>query len=145
MFDRFAAMMAASDPWWTLGLDADACRAGFDGPYKEVFIAYRDEEPMGFAILQTGGTFSGYIQTLFVLQPFRGSGFGKRLLGFCEDHVHQTSPNIFICVSSFNTRALRLYEEVGYALVGTLKDFLVPGFDELLLRKTTGPRQGYKK
>jgi len=42
-------------------------------------------------------------------------------------------------------RALRLYEEVGYALVGTLKDFLVPGFDELLLRKTTGPRQGYKK
>jgi [ribosomal protein S18]-alanine N-acetyltransferase len=145
MFDRFSAMMAASDPWWTLGMDAAACRAGFDGPYKEVFIAYRDEAAMGFAILQTGGTFSGYIQTLFVLQPFRRQGFGKKLLRFCEDYVHETSPNIFICVSSFNTRALRLYQEVGFTLIGTLKDFLVPGFDELLLRKTIGPKIGYKR
>jgi [ribosomal protein S18]-alanine N-acetyltransferase len=138
-------MMAANDPWKTLGLDQAACRTGFDGPCKEVFIAHRKDEPAGFAIVQTGGTFNGYIQTLFVREPYRSDGLGRQLLAYCEGLIIKTSPNIFICVSSFNTRALRLYQEAGYSLVGTLNNFLVPGYDELLLRKTIGPKIGYKK
>jgi [ribosomal protein S18]-alanine N-acetyltransferase len=145
IFDRFAAMMAASDPWKTLGMDAADCRAGFEGAAKLVLIACSRDEPAGVAIVQVGGTFNGYVQTLFVAEAFRGGGLGKQLLAYCEGHIIKTSPNIFICVSAFNTRALRLYQEAGYTLVGTLKDFLVPGFDELLLRKTTGPKLGYKK
>jgi muramoyltetrapeptide carboxypeptidase LdcA involved in peptidoglycan recycling len=76
---------------------------------------------------------------------FRGGGQGRQLLAYCEGHIIKTSPNIFICVSSFNTRALRLYQEVGFTFIGTLKDFLAPGFDELLLRKTIGPKLGYQK
>lgn len=145
LFDMLSAMMAACDPWKTLGMDAAACRAGFDGPSKEVFVAGRVDEPAGLAILQVGGSFDGYIQTLFVLEKFRGGGLGKQLLDFCEDHIHQTSPNVFICVSAFNTRALRLYRAAGFTSVGVLKDFLAPGFDELLLWKTIGPKLAYKK
>ena len=144
-YDLFAAMMAASDPWKTLGMDAADCRAGFDGPFKEIFVANRKDEPAGLAIVQVGGTFNGYIQTLFVLPPYRSHGLGKQLLAYCEGHIVKTSPNIFICVSSFNTRALRLYQETGYTLVGTLNNFLAPGYDELLLRKTIGPKIGYTK
>jgi ribosomal-protein-alanine N-acetyltransferase len=138
-------MMAASDPWKNVGMDLATCRAGFDGPNKEVFVVERKGEAAGFAILQVGGSFNGYIQTLFVSEGCRGCGLGKELLEFCEDYIHQTSHNVFICVSAFNGRALRLYQEVGFTLVGTLTDFLAPGFDELLLRKTIGPRLGYKK
>jgi ribosomal protein S18 acetylase RimI-like enzyme len=143
VFDRLAQMMAASAPWKTLGMDAAACRAGFDGPGKEIVIAGSAGEPMGLAILQLAGSFSGYIQTLFVAEGFRGRGLGKQLLDHCERRIHQFSPNVFICVSGFNTRALRLYEEQGFIHVGTLIDFLVKGHDELLLRKTLGPKIGY--
>lgn len=148
LFDRFAEMMAATDPWKTLGMDGVACRAGFEGGFeggcKEIHVAYWKDEPAGLVILQVCGTFNGYIQTLFVAEAFRGRGFGKRLLEFCEERVYRVSPNIFICVSTFNIRALRLYEAVGFTVVGELKDFLKPGFDEWLLRKTIGPRLGFE-
>jgi ribosomal protein S18 acetylase RimI-like enzyme len=143
LFDTFAEMMAATDPWKTLGMDVAACRAGFEGPCKETFVARFKDEPAGLVTLQVCGTFNGYIQTLFVPETFRGKGFGKQLLEFSEDRIYRTSPNIFICVSTFNTRALHLYQAMGFNLTGVLKDFLKPGFDELLLRKTTGPKLGY--
>jgi ribosomal protein S18 acetylase RimI-like enzyme len=64
---------------------------------------------------------------------------GKQLLAFCEQRILQHSPNVFICVSTFNTRALRLYEMSGFTPVGKLTDFVKPGYDEWLLRKTVGP------
>jgi len=44
-----------------------------------------------------------------------------------------------MCVSDFNTGARRLYERLGYRLVGELTDYIVAGRSELLLRKTGGP------
>jgi len=32
-----------------------------------------------------------------------------------------------------------LYERLGYEVVGELKDYIVPGHSEMLLRKTIGP------
>jgi ribosomal-protein-alanine N-acetyltransferase len=144
LFDTMAEMMAASDPWMTLGMDMAACRAGFEGRCKEVFVARWNGEPAGLSILQVCGSFNGYIQTLFVPEAFRGRGFGKRLLAFCEDRIHRVSPNVFICVSTFNARALSLYQEAGFTVVGVLNDFLRLGFDEWLLRKTIGPKWGYE-
>jgi hypothetical protein len=46
---------------------------------------------------------------------------------------------MFLCVSSFNVRARALYQRLGYALVGELTDFLLPGASELILRKRLGP------
>ena len=56
----------------------------------------------------------------------------------CTLEIFRDSPNVFICVSSFNAGARRLYERLGFELVGTLRELHVPGHDELLLRKTTG-------
>jgi ribosomal-protein-alanine N-acetyltransferase len=143
-YDRFAAMMANSDPWTTLGMDAAACRAGFQGPCKEIFVATFKDEPAGLAILQVCGSFNGYIQILFIAEAFRGRGLGKQLLTFCEKRIFQHSPNVFICVSTFNTKAHRLYEKSGFTPVGKLKDFVKPGYDEWLLRKTAlTPPSGY--
>ena len=49
------------------------------------------------------------------------------------------TPNVFICASSFNPAAQRLYERLGYTVVGELTDYIARGHSEILLRKTTGP------
>jgi ribosomal protein S18 acetylase RimI-like enzyme len=89
------------------------------------------------------GAFVGYIQTVCIDPSCRGRGLGTRLLQFAEERILRVSPNIFMCVSSFNDAARRLYLRLGYHVVGELPDFIVQGHSEILLRKTVGPSTGY--
>jgi ribosomal-protein-alanine N-acetyltransferase len=143
-FREGALLMSVTDPWITLETPYDSCLTAFEGPCKEVYVLEQNDQMAGFVILQVCGTFNGYIQTICIKEALRGKGLGKKLLHFCEERIHKTSPNIFICVSSFNKGAIKLYYEFGFALVGTLKNFVRDGSDELLLRKTIGPRQEFK-
>jgi [ribosomal protein S18]-alanine N-acetyltransferase len=138
-----AKMMAATDPWITLEMDYEQCLKAFPGEFKEIYVVEKENVIAGFVILQTAGTFSGYIQTICVDATFRGRGFGKMLLHYCDERVLKFSPNLFICVSSFNKGAIKLYYDFGFKLVGELDNFVKKGFTELLLRKTVGPRVGY--
>jgi ribosomal protein S18 acetylase RimI-like enzyme len=143
IFAICAAMMYKTDPWITLGMNYEQCRTAFDGICKEIYIIETGNKIAGFVIIQVCGTFSGYIQTICIDEEFRGRGFGRKLLNFCEERILKFSPNIFICVSSFNKDAARLYYDFGFKLVGELENFVIDGFSELLLRKTVGPRVGY--
>jgi ribosomal-protein-alanine N-acetyltransferase len=143
-FKKCAQMMAGTDPWVKLGIDYNQCLKAFEGEYKEVYaVKYRDDLA-GFVILQVCGTFSGYIQSICISEEYRGMGIGTTVIGFCEKRILEFSPNIFICVSAFNNGAEKLYYKLGYKLVGELESFLKEGFTELLLRKTVGPRLGYR-
>ena len=144
VFKNCAKIMAHSDPWITLGLNYDDCLKAFDGIGKEVYTLKNEQELIGFVVLQTSGSFKGYIQTLAIDKAFRGIGYGTILLQFCENKILQYSPNVFICVSSFNTGALQLYKKSGFLQVGELTNFVKEGFTEILLRKTVGPINGYK-
>jgi [ribosomal protein S18]-alanine N-acetyltransferase len=139
-----ALMMSATAPWTQYGMDYQQCLSAFEGPCKEIYTLEHSGETGGFVILQVCGTFNGYIQTLCIQEKYRGKGLGKKLLQFCEDRILNFSPNIFICVSDFNKGALKLYQEFGFELIGELKDFMKDGISELLLRKSFGPRIGYK-
>jgi [ribosomal protein S18]-alanine N-acetyltransferase len=142
-FSECALMMSLSDPWITLGLSYEYCIKAFEGEFRELWLANIDQGLAGFVIMQTQGTFKGYIQTIFIVKTCRGRGLGKDLIQFCEERILEYSPNIFICVSSFNKGALRLYEELGYKRVGELEHFLKQGYSEFLYRKTIGPIAGY--
>lgn len=143
-FQVCALMMSVTDPWITLDMNYDQCLGAFVGSSKEIYVMRYNNEIVGFVIIQTDGTFAGYIQTICINKDNRGKGFGKKLLEFCEERILKISPNIFICVSSFNKGAIKLYHEFGFKLVGELENFVKEGFTELLLRKTVGPRVGYK-
>jgi [ribosomal protein S18]-alanine N-acetyltransferase len=138
-FKICALMMSASEPWITFKMDYNDCIKAFDGPSKEIYVIEQKGNIEGFVVLQLSGTFKGYIQTLCVQGNQRGKGLGKKLLQFCEHRILKISPNIFICVSSFNSGAIRLYENFGFKHVGKLENFVKEGFTELLLRKTVGP------
>ena len=139
-----ALMMYKTDPWITLGMNYDQCVTAFEGTSKEIYVIETENTIAGFVILQICGTFSGYIQTICIDEVYRGRGFGKELLHFCEERIHKFSPNVFICVSSFNKGAIKLYYEFGFKLIGELENFVKDGFTELLLRKTVGARVGYQ-
>jgi ribosomal-protein-alanine N-acetyltransferase len=144
-FEVCAGIMATSDPWLKLGMDIYACLKAFEGAFKEVHVLKKGNEIIGFVVIQTHGTFKGYIQTIAISQAYRGAGYGTQLLQYCEERILKFSPNIFICVSSFNERAIHLYYKLGFKLIGELKDFVKEHFTELLLRKTVGPILGYEE
>jgi ribosomal-protein-alanine N-acetyltransferase len=135
--------MAASEPWTTLGRSYQTSLDIIRDPTREVYVA-RDETGLaGFLILCMTGAFVGYIQTVCIAPARRGHGFGTRLVEFAEQRILRVSPNVFMCVSSFNLGARRLYGRLGYEVIGELTDYIVQGQSELLLRKTLGPLTGF--
>ena len=132
-------MMAGTEPWITLRRDYDAClRVALDET-RERYVALDRDRLAGFVVLNLKGSFVGYVQTLCAAPEYRGRGVGTALLAFAEERIFREHPNVFICVSDFNPGARRLYERLGYSLVGELPDYVIAGHSELLLRKTRGP------
>lgn len=136
---RCSKLMLESEPWITLRFDAGRCDKAMRGDHKEVYIALADGEFAGFAVVQLYGVLRGYIQTLAVVPGMRGKGLGTALIRYCENRILRDHPNVFICFSSFNPDAGRLYQRLGYQKIGELKDYLVKGYDEIILRKSTVP------
>ncbi len=139
--DAAATMIVTSEPWITLRRDRETMLKVLNDPTREVYAATTDGEVIGVLILHLAGLLNGYLQTVAVRKDWRCSGVGTRLIQFAEERIFQQSPNVFICVSSFNEHAQRLYARLGYERVGELKDYSVRGLHEYLLRKTKGPWQ----
>jgi [ribosomal protein S18]-alanine N-acetyltransferase len=144
--DRCAEIMATSEPWITLGRTRDqATRVLSDREVQEVYVAVHRDAVVGFVILVLKGAFVGYIRTIAVEEDWRSRGLGRRLISFAEERIFRDSPNVFICVSSFNPRARALYERLGYELIGELRDYIIPGNSELIMRKTLGPYSEFRR
>lgn len=136
--------MANSEPWVTLKRTYEESVRMLNDPIREVYVAEMSRDVAGFAILQMKGAFVGYIQTVGVFPNWRDRGIGSRLIQFAEDRIFSEAPNAFICVSSFNEGAHRLYERLGYKVVGELTDYIIPGHSEVLMRKTIAPLTEFK-
>ncbi len=134
-----ARMMAQTEPWITLRRDYEACLRVMLDETRERYVAYRGRDLAGLLVLNLRGAFVGYIQTVCAAAQARGTGVGTALVAFAEERIFREFRNVFICVSDFNHGARRLYERLGYRLVGELVDYVVAGHSELLLRKTRGP------
>lgn len=140
-----ARMMAASEPWITLRRDYAASLRNLSSPEKEIHLAVRGRDILGFIVLNLHGGFVGYIQSICVAPQWRSRAVGRKLVAFAEERVFREYPNLFICVSSFNHAAQRFYRNLGYEVVGELKNFLVDGHSEILLRKTIGSLTEFRK
>lgn len=138
-----AAIMAESEPWITLGRDFDASLAVVCNPDREVWVAVADGAVVGFVVLAMRGGFPGYIQSIGVHPAWRSRHVGRSLLARVEGRVFEETPNVFLCVSSFNPRARAFYEANGYEHIGTVTDYVVRGHDELIMRKSVGPLSGF--
>jgi ribosomal-protein-alanine N-acetyltransferase len=140
-----AQMMASSEPWISLRRGYDASLKILADSEREVYLATVGREIVGFTIINMHGAFVGYLQSVCVAPEWRGKGFGSKLMDYVEKRILSETPNVFICVSSFNRRVQKLYERRGYEVVGELKNFIIPGHSEILLRKTIAPLNEFKK
>ncbi len=139
-----ALLMSRSEPWITLERNYEKCLQSLQGDFKEVYVVRSQNEFVGFVVLQMAGTFRGYIQTICIKQDFRNKGIGAMVLKFCENRIFKMSANVFMCVSSFNYKAQELYRKLGYEQVGELKDFIIRGHAEILLRKSISTINEFK-
>jgi ribosomal protein S18 acetylase RimI-like enzyme len=134
-----ARLMAGSAPWITLGRTFESAVRTLQDPGKELHVVFDNGQVTAFVLLDLRGLLCGYIQSVCVLSSRRQRGLGTALIQWAEARIFRDSPDVFLCVSSFNIDAQRLYQRLGYEVVGRFADFVVPGHDELLLRKTNGP------
>ena len=140
-----ARIMVGSEPWITLKRTYEDSAKMMGDALRETYVALAGDEIAGFLILRMDGPLSGYLQTVGVAPEWRGKGIGSRLVGFAEERIFRDRPNVFMCVSSFNPDALRLYKKLGYEVIGEIDDFIVKGHSEVLLRKTIAPLYDFFK
>jgi ribosomal-protein-alanine N-acetyltransferase len=130
-----ARLMASTDPWITLGRSYEHCLARCRQPEFVVQVIRNSEQPRGFVLIHpTGLAGSPYIATIAIARESRGQGLGVALLDYAEQYFPEAR-HIFLCVSSFNVAARRLYERRGYSQVGELKDYVIAGASEILMHK----------
>ena len=134
--DLAAHLLASSEPWIRLSITEEQCRKNCHDPEFQLYIACKGEKPAGVILLDPRGVAgSPYIKSIAVFPEFRGQGIGSNLLSFTEDHFRKKSRHLFICVSSFNERARKLYERSGFHPVGELRDYIIEGASEILMHK----------
>jgi [ribosomal protein S18]-alanine N-acetyltransferase len=131
-----ARLMAASEPWITLRADEEQCLKACLHPEHLVFIAHDCGQAAGLIVLHPRGLAGApYIKSICISESFRGKGVGVSMILFSENLFRPDSRHIFLCVSSFNTRAQAFYKRLGYNKVGEFQDYIIRGASELLFHK----------
>ncbi len=139
--DWAAQLMSGSEPWITLGRGFEDCRKACGDESCLLFVAHLEGQPCGFILLHPRGVAgSPYIRSIAVAAPYRDRGIGRLLVEFAEDLFREKARFIFLCVSSFNTKARALYERLGFAAAGELADYVIDGASEILMSKRLVPR-----
>ncbi|MEA4812459.1 MAG: GNAT family N-acetyltransferase [Anaerolineaceae bacterium] len=131
-----AEMMQSTSPWSVFGRSFEECLSAFNTEGKFAFGAYSIKDLLGFVVVDITGPLPCYIQALCIAQKHRGQGIGSALMDYAEQFIFLRSPNAFLCYSDFNPSVRIMYERRGYSLIGTLHNYMIPGHDEYLMRKS---------
>jgi ribosomal protein S18 acetylase RimI-like enzyme len=140
-----AEIMLNSEPWSTLGFNYERLLDNLKDKMSEVYVMYHKTELIGLAIIQLRGPLSGYIKSIAIAPGWQNNNLGKTLMDYVEQIILKSCPNVFLCVSSFNSNARKFYLNIGYECIGELKNYVANGYSELLMRKTTGPLNEFER
>ncbi len=139
--DSVVGILTSSDPWKQLGFTAvDWNRIFAPLPVgRDTFVLEIEGQVLGIAIVRRKFLFGDYLELLGIAPSAIGQGLGRRLLSHVESLTFARAKNMFACVSDFNDAARAFYRKQGYKEIGPMPNFLIPGYAEILLRKTAGP------
>jgi GNAT superfamily N-acetyltransferase len=132
-----ADAMASMAPWRTLQISAARLANAFaEGDDHLHQWAIRDGSACaGVVSIRSPWLYGPYLSLLAVLPGHQAGGIGAVILEWMEHEVRGTAPNIWACVSAFNSRAQKFYERHGFERTAMLDDLIRPGFAEVLIRK----------
>jgi ribosomal protein S18 acetylase RimI-like enzyme len=135
--EAIGALLAAMDPWATLGVTAAGLAAylGRDDPALRRYAVRVEGAVAGVVCVRWPWLRGPYIELLGLAPTCQGRGIGAELLAWTEAEARKAGSNLWVAASSFNPRALEFYRRQGFVEVGLIEDLVRPGFDEVLLRK----------
>jgi [ribosomal protein S18]-alanine N-acetyltransferase len=143
--EKCALITSESEPWKFLKISYEDSLKTLMNPAYETYILHDENDICGFITIEMEGALAGYVKRLAVKKEMQNQNCGRMLMNFAEKRIFADKPNVFLCVSSFNKKALAFYKKLGYKKTGVLKNYLVMGHSEYLLRKTIGPLLKFEK
>jgi len=131
-----ARLQSTSEPWVSLGVSEEKTLQSLHDPAYQVFIGHQNNKACGVLIIDPRGVAgSPYIKSIAVTEESRNLGIGASLINYAEESFKNRSRYIFLCVSSFNTKARSFYKKLGYTIVGEIEDYIIDGASEFLMSK----------
>jgi len=126
-----ATACAAIDPWKCLGYQAATLEAYLrrDDPALHRFVI---GDLDGLLALRRPWLRGAFIEMLAVFPGRQGQGLGRGAVQWAA--AQDQSANLWATVSAFNAEARHFYQTVGFVEVAPLRDLVVTGQDEVLLR-----------
>ena len=104
-----------------------------EDPRQHVFVAQRDENLLGFAVINSaapcpyGDTKAIELATLYVQEHFIGTGLGTALIQAAQHWAYdQHQCPLWLKVNAQNHRAIGFYESHSYSKTGSI-DFVLGG------------------
>lgn len=138
-------LILSSEPWITLGYDETNVQAIVRSAASEhLLLARADGRVIGFALSSPGILLGEYLRILVVDPAHHALGVGRALMAELERRAFHIWPNVYLCVSDFNPGARAFYRRIGYQEVGALRDLLIAGKDEILMRKTIAAWRAFR-
>jgi GNAT superfamily N-acetyltransferase len=139
---HIGGLLACRDPWARLGIDADTIARQFvpGSPAAYPFAIRSGGCVVGGVLVRHPWLLGPYLNLVGIHPSARRKGIGAAVLGWLEGEAQRAGTrNIWLCVSAFNADAQHFYRRHGYREVATLDDLVVPGEDEVLMRKRLEP------
>lgn len=134
-----ANQLAQQEPWHTLAYTSDvlyrylasSCQASM------CFAVMREGEIAGVVCVCFPWLRGVYLELIGLFPQAQGQGIGRAVCDWLEQEISNHTDNIWTLVSSFNLPARRFYSNCHFMEIGILKDFIRPGYDEILMRRIT--------
>jgi ribosomal protein S18 acetylase RimI-like enzyme len=126
------------EPWSVMHYPAEKLAAYLASPDAGAarYVVRVKENEAGVVSVRHPWLKGPYLELLALLPEAQNQGIGARIMAWFESTaLSHRARNLWVCASSFNTRALRFYERHGFVRAATLPGLVADGYDEILLRK----------
>jgi ribosomal protein S18 acetylase RimI-like enzyme len=133
-----AQTLVRMEPWYTLNYKMDNLSNYLYRPdpllYRYAIVV--NQQIMGVVCVRYPWLQDAYLELLAIYPTCQGQGVGREVLQWIEAELFKVHcHHLWLLVSSFNHQAQRFYQKLGFVEMGQLEDFVVAGYDEILLRK----------
>lgn len=137
----YAGQLTQMEPWSRLGYTAARLyrQLSARSPERHAYIITCDDQDAGILCLR-GPWWNGiYVELLAVFPQWQARGIGRGALEAAVAIHRDRWSNIWLLVSGFNRDAQCFYRRLGFETIGCLRDLILDGEDEILMRKRLGP------
>ncbi len=130
--------LSAMPPWSVIAWPAERMVRALqtERPSVRRFEVLAEGKLAGIVTIQDPWLHGPYLQLLGFLPEYQGRGFGLRALQWMEAEARKGEcRQLWLCVSSFNTRAKAFYERFGFVEQTVIEKLASNASDEILMRK----------